>query len=259
MKLAFLGTGTSHGIPMIGCACAVCRSRNPRNRRLRCSLWVRAAGQSLIVDTPPDFRAQVLRAGVDRVDAVFLTHGHADHIFGLDDLRTFCARGTRALPVYASPHAAPVLTSAFGYALRRTPANENNRPAFRARTLRDGRPVVCGRVRVTPLGVWHGPWRIQGFRFDAGGRSAAYIPDASALPDATLRRLRGVDVMILDALRPEPHSTHLNLEQSLALLERIAAPRSYLTHLCHRLDHAATDAALPPGIRVAYDGLTVEV
>ena len=196
---------------------------------------------------------------MDRIDAVFLTHGHADHIFGLDDLRTFCDRGTRALPVYASPHALPVLKSAFGYALRRAPANDNNRPAFRPRLLRDGRAVACGDVKVTPLRVQHGPWVIQGFRFDAGGRSAAYIPDASALPEETLARLRGVDVMILDALRPEPHATHLTLEQSLALLARIAAPRSYLTHLCHRLDHAATEAALPPGVRVAYDSLALEV
>lgn len=256
MRLTFLGTGTSFGVPLIGCTCPVCTSPDPRNRRTRSGLWITAAGQSLLADLPPDFRAQALRERIGRVDAVFLTHGHADHLFGLDDLRRYNELQRAPIPVHAAPDTLAIVRRAFAYAFEPAPPGLT-RPRLDLRTL-DTAPVDAGGVTVTPLRVRHGADWILGFRFDADGRSAAYVPDCNELPEATLAQVRGVDCMILDALRHEPHPTHFSVSESVACLRRIGARRSYLTHLCHRLDHAATEADLPPDIRVACDGLTVE-
>ncbi len=252
MRIVFLGTGTSHGIPAIGCRCEVCTSDDPRNRRRRSSLWVRAGRASLLIDASPDFRQQALDAGVDRVDALFLTHGHADHVFGMDDLRRFNEIQREAIPVYAGAGTMAVVRRTFAYALEGG-ESASSRPRLDPRPLAG--PVEVGGVRVTPVEVFHGAPLVHGFRIDGDGRSLGYVPDCSALPEPAVAAFRGVDVMILDALRPSPHPTHLSLPQSLALLARIGAGRSYVTHLCHRLEHEATQRSLPAGCHVPHDGL----
>ena len=255
MKIVFLGTGTSCGVPLIGCTCDVCRSSDPRNRRRRSSLYVSAAGEDIVIDTPPDFREQVLAHGVPRVSAVLYTHAHADHLFGLDDIRRFNTIQGESIPVYASEHTLGDLRRIFHY------VNKVEVPgAFRPQVTYHAiaAPFRVGSLAVTPLTVEHGPTPTFGFRVEADGRSLGYIPDCASMSDDVVARLGGLDVMILDALRIAPHSTHLCLADSLAYLRRIGARRSFITHLGHDLDHGATQAGLPDGIEVSYDGLTVE-
>ncbi len=256
MRLTFLGTGTSHGVPMIGCDCAVCRSEDPRDRRLRSSVWVEARDTHLLIDAGPDFRTQALRAGLPRVDALLLTHTHADHVLGIDDLRRFNELQRGPVPVYGNADTLRAVRHIFAYAFDGgTPGS--TRPALALRPVPDR--LAVGPFTVEPLEVEHGPLRILGYRLEADGRSAAYVPDCSALPGTVLRRLAaGVDVMILDALRPQRHPTHFSLAESLSALAAIGARRSFLTHMSHTLGHAATAAGLPPGVEPAWDGLALE-
>ncbi len=256
MKLIFLGTGTSQGIPMIGCACEVCRSEDPRDRRWRSAIHVEHDGFHVQVDTPPEFRLQVLAAQVPRVDAVLITHTHADHIFGMDDLRQFNAQLGAPIPIYAAPAATAHLRSIFSYMFE-PGVPGTTRPRVELRVVEE--PFSLGPLRVTPLPVLHGPETILGYRFDTGARAMAYVPDCSGIPAATLEHMKSLDLVVLDALRPTPHPTHLSLPESLALLARIGARRSFITHLCHRLGHAATQRQLPSSVTVPWDGLTVEV
>lgn len=256
MKLTFLGTGTSQGIPVIGCDCETCRSPDPRDHRMRSSIHVEHEGFHVQVDTPPEFRLQALAAGLPRVDAALITHTHADHIFGMDDLRQFNAVQGSPIPVYGAIADLRHLRAIFDYMFRPAPKG-TTRPRVELKTV-DG-PFSLGPFRVTPLPVRHGPDTILAWRLDAGGRSLVYAPDCSGIPDDAWNGLAGLDAMILDALRPTPHPTHLSLPESLALLERIGARRSYITHLCHRLRHDETSRALPAGVYVPWDGLVVEV
>lgn len=254
MTLTFLGTGTSHGIPMIGCDCAVCRSDNPKNRRRRCSVYIQAGGKHLLLDTPPDLRDQVLTFGVKRVDAVFITHPHADHIFGFDDVRRFSDLQKGHIPVYGSPATMASMRSKFDYVDR--PSHSFGavpRVIFTEMTV----PVDVGDVHVTPVPVKHGADDIYGFRIDADGKSIAYIPDCSGIPSESFQTLKTLDVMILDGLRPGKHATHFSIEECVDHLQRIGAKRSFLTHLTHHSDHDRLQAALPAGIEVPWDGLTV--
>jgi phosphoribosyl 1,2-cyclic phosphate phosphodiesterase len=256
MKITFLGTGTSVGVPVIGCDCPVCTSSDPRNRRLRTSLYVQADGTHLVVDTPPDFREQALRARLPRVDAVLFTHTHADHIFGLDDIRRFNTIQNGVIPAYASAESLADLTRIFDYVLEHDHPHGTYRPEIQFNEIAG--PSQIGAARVTPLNVVHGRETTLGFRIEAGGRTLGYVPDCHEMPAATADALRGVDVMILDALRYRPHSTHLTVDESVAILHRIAAPRSYLIHMCHDVDHADAQRRLPAGMFVSYDGLTLE-
>ena len=255
MRITFLGTGTSHGVPVIGCDCPACASDDPRDVRRRCALFVEAAGRKLLVDTPPDLRDQALRFGVRHVDAVFLTHPHADHVFGFDDVRRFSSMQRARLPVYGSPETMRRMRVVFDY-VERASHSFGGVPRVRFVELTDS--VDVGGVRVTPLPVPHGPEdAAYGFRFDADGRAIAYVPDCSDLPEAVLDRLAGLDVMILDALRPRPHPTHLCTDQSLALLRRIDAKRSFVVHLAHDLVHRELVERVAPDAEVPYDGLRV--
>ena len=255
MKATFLGTGTSAGIPIIGCYCPVCASTDPRNRRRRTSLYLEAGGQHIVVDTPPDFREQALEHRLPRVDAVCFTHSHADHIFGFDDIRRYNTIQDQVIPAYASQDTLDDLQRVFNYiSTERVTGFYRPRITFHAVSA----PFRIGDVLVTPVEVEHGHNTILGYRFDAEGRSLGYAPDCSAMTDAAVEAFRGIDVMILDALRLRPHLTHLTLEDSIALLRRIEAEKSYIIHLCHDLDHEQTQAKLPATMHVSHDGLTLE-
>ena len=255
MRITFLGTGTSSGIPIIGCDCAVCASTDPRNKRRRTSLYVEAGGQHILVDTPPDFREQALAYRLPRVDAVLFTHAHADHILGFDDIRRYNTMQNAVIPAYGSPTTMQDVRRIFDY------IGQEDVPGFyRPRIdFRDiAGPFAIGPVRVEALEVEHGPKPASGFRFACEGRTLAYVPDCHAMPTAVEDAVRGVDVMILDALRHRPHKTHLTVRDSVALLQRIGARRSFIVHMCHDLEHDETRRALPPGLDVSYDGLVLE-
>ena len=254
MDILFLGTGTSVGIPMIGCGCGVCTSGDPRNTRRRSSLYVSTAETAFVIDTPPDFRQQMLDNRIGRCHAVLFTHAHADHIFGFDDIRRFNTIHQRVLPAYAEAETMAGIRHVFGYIDDRPSSLGLYRAQIDFVTVRGAFEV--GDVRATPLRVEHGE-AMTGYLLEHGGARVGYVPDCARLPPETVERLRGVDVMILDCLRYRAHPAHLNVEQSLAYLAQIRAKRAYLTHLCHDVDHATLEAELPEGVRVSYDGLVV--
>lgn len=254
MKITFLGTGTSHGIPMIGCHCAVCRSEDPKNKRRRCSLYVQAGGKHLLFDTPPDLRDQVLTFGVERVDAVFITHPHADHIFGFDDVRRFSDLQTAHIPVYGSPETIVSMRTKFDYVDK---PSHSFGGVPRVLFTEMSAPIAVGSARVTPVPVMHGEEPVYGFLIEADGKRLAYIPDCSGIPENSFQWLGNLDVMILDGLRPGKHATHFSIEECVENLLRIGAKRSFLTHLTHHSDQAALQAELPAGIEAPWDGLIV--
>jgi phosphoribosyl 1,2-cyclic phosphate phosphodiesterase len=254
MNVLFLGTGTSVGIPLIGCDCPVCTSRDPRNRRRRSSLYVEAGGQHLLIDTSLDFREQVLTFRVPRVDAVLITHSHADHIFGLDDIRRFNTMQGTVIPVYASEETVGDLKRIFTYINADVPEPGVFRPRLEFKVITGVFDV--GGVRVEALPVVHGRCMTYGYRIDSEGRSVGYVPDCKTMPEETVKCFQGVDVMILDGLRHRTHPTHLTLEGALDVLKRIGAKRSYLTHLCHDLDHEETQEIMPPSVFIACDGMS---
>jgi phosphoribosyl 1,2-cyclic phosphate phosphodiesterase len=255
LHLTFLGTGTSHGIPVIGCRCAVCRSPDPRDRRYRPAVLIDWQGRRLLVDTPPELRLQLLRADVDRIDALLFTHTHADHVFGLDDVRVFNARQGAALPVYAVPDALERIRQKFEYVFVETPL-AGGKPQLDLRPIDPpDEPFLAAGVPVRPVPVMHGPTPVLGFRCG----DLAYVTDTNFIPEASLRMLEGLDVLVLDALRDRPHPTHFSLAEALAVVERLKPRRAYFTHICHDLEHAATNRRLPPGVELAYDGLEISV
>ncbi len=249
---------------MIGCRCPVCTSDDPRNRRLRTSAAVRLGDRTVLIDTTPELRIQALTYGLDRVDAVCYTHGHADHIAGFDDLRRFSELAEAPLPVWAAPATLDRLQQAFAYALTDGGFGLWGIPVVEWHAL-DG-PVELWGHRLTPVAMEHGGSSVTGFRFDSPeGESLAWCPDCVAIPEAAAEALRGLDVLFLDGLRHTPHIGHFTVAQAVAEIRRLAPRRAYLIHMTHDLDHAATEASLPAapevpgGIRLAYDGLVVEV
>lgn len=257
MRLRFLGTGTSFGIPQVGCGCAVCHSTDPRDVRTRSAAVIETGDRRFLVDTPPELRVQLIREEIDRVDAVLYTHEHADHITGIDDLRAFSERAGRPLPVYGSPETLARLGTAFAYIFDDAvaPVHGTSKPRLHASSLEPGVAATIAGVEVLPLEVWHGPMRVFGYRI---GR-LAYITDAKRIPAPTLGLLRGVDVLVLNALWWRPHPTHLSINEAIDLARAIGARRTLLTHLTHETGHAKLAAALPAGIEPAHDGLAVEV
>ncbi len=252
LRIVVLGSGTSVGIPMVGCRCAVCRSGDPRDRRMRPSILLQFAGRNVVVDTTPDFRSQALRAGIETLDAVLFTHGHADHLLGLDDVRPINMIHKVTIPVYASAETEAAIRRCFAYAFDGE-EKESSTPKLEIRRVA-GEPFDLFGLRVTPVPVWHGSLRIFGYRF---GR-AAYLTDHSDIPPESMEKLRGLEVLFLDALRRRPHPTHTTLDRALELVEELAPRRAFFTHMCHDLGHEATERRLPPHVRLAYDMLEID-
>lgn len=252
MRLTFLGTGTSTGVPTIGCDCKVCRSADPHDRRTRPSLMIEYDGRVVLIDTTPDLREQALREKITRLDAVIFTHGHADHVLGLDETRVFYFRQQVPLPIYASEPTLDTLRKIFAYIFDQT-YKYGGIGKVDPRTINGGFDL-WGR-KFIPVPVMHGDLPVLGFRFGA----AAYVTDFSTIPESSLPLLEDLDVLVLDALRHTPHPTHSSLGQSLALVERLKPRRACFTHIAHELAHEATNATLPPHVRLAHDGLKLEV
>jgi len=239
---------------MIGCSCDVCASTDIKNRRRRCSLYVVVEGQHLVFDTPPDFRDQVLSFGVKRVDAVFLTHPHADHIFGFDDVRRFSALQDQHIPVYGSPETIRMMRTKFEYVDRSSYGFES---VPRVRFSEQTEPVAVGNATITPLPVRHGKETIYGFRIDGDSRRIGYIPDCNGIPDETFQKLENMDAMILDGLRPQEHPTHFSIDEAVEMLGRIGARQSFITHLTHNSEHHELQARLGDAVTVPWDGMSV--
>lgn len=256
MQATFLGTGTSCGVPMIGCDCAVCLSQDPRDRRRRTSLYLSCGDLGILIDTPPDFRVQALQYRVPRVDAVFFTHSHADHIFGFDDIRRYNTMQGGVIPAYADPSTIADLQRIFHY-ISAPNTLGTYRPEISFCEMRGS--VTIGEVSISALPVQHGTQPTFGYLFTYAGKSLAYVPDCKEMPAHTVSMVRGVDVMILDALRHRQHATHMTIEESLQCLDQIGANTSYLIHMCHEVGHAALSQSLPKGVHVAYDGLVLDI
>ena len=253
-RATLLGTGTSHGVPMIGCGCATCHSTDPRDRRLRPSIYIDVPDRvRILVDTATDLRQQVLTYGIARVDAVLFTHGHADHILGLDDMRRFNTMQGGAIPAYANAEAWETIQRTFYYAFDGLPRLGGGIPQLIPHMI-DG-PFTLGGVNVVPVPVWHGPLRILGFRFG----NFSYLTDCNAIPDESWTLIQGTEVLVIDALRHEPHETHFTIEDALVVVERLGPRRAYFTHMTHDLPHAATNARLPREVELAYDGLVLDI
>jgi phosphoribosyl 1,2-cyclic phosphate phosphodiesterase len=249
--LTVLGSGTSMGVPTIGCGCAVCHSADPHDRRTRPSILIQYAGKSILIDTTPDFREQAIREQISQIDAVLYTHSHADHILGIDDLRPLSYHRKSRIPLYARAEAADYIRNMFRYIFDADYkfgglAQLELKPVDRAFDLFG--------AQFEPVPVIHGETEIFGYRFG----SAAYLTDFSRIPDSSLSMLHGLDVLFLDGLRHQPHPTHSTVENSIRIANELKAKRVFFTHICHDLPHVATNAALPDHVRLSYDGMKLE-
>jgi len=252
MRLTFLGTGTSTGVPTLGCHCKVCNSPDPHDKRTRPSLMLEFDGRVVIIDTTPDFRSQALRERIERIDAVLFTHSHADHILGLEDVRGFYFRQREPIAIYADSQCMADIRRIFSYIFE---GNYRYSELLKvAPHIIEGPWDLWGQ-RLSPARVFHGDLPVLGFRFG----KAAYVTDFSSIPESTMPRLEDLEVLILDALRYKPHPAHSNIGQSLALVERLRARRAFFTHLAHDVGHEETNSKLPEHVRLAYDGLKLEL
>ena len=263
MRITLHGTGTSHGVPMIGCDCAVCRSTDPRDKRLRVSILIEltkteapgpaaSAVRSVLVDTSTDLRAQALANDIRRVDAILFTHSHADHVMGLDEVRRFNWMQRSAIPCYGDRRTLADLRRTFHYIFDSPGIPGGGVPQLTLFEIAG--PFSLGGVEVVPVPLMHGSRSILGFRI--GG--FAYLTDCSAIPDGSWPLLERLDTVVIDALRDRPHPTHFSVSEALEAVERIAPRRAYFTHICHDLPHSATCARLPDGVELAYDGLVLD-
>ncbi|MEM6794893.1 MAG: MBL fold metallo-hydrolase [Acidobacteriota bacterium] len=253
LEVTVLGCGTSLGVPVIGCECRVCTSGEAKNQRMRSSVGLRYGDRRVLIDTSVDLRQQCLRFAIDRVDAVLFTHAHADHIFGLDDLRPFGFRQRDPIPLYGSAETLGRIRESFAYIFDGQASEGGGKPRLEIRELEG--PVDLWGLVAEPLPVWHGSLEVTAYRFGP----FAYVTDCHHIPAATMDRLRGVEVLILDALRYRPHATHLSVGQAIEIALELDAGHTYLTHMTHEIDYLAPAQELPAGVELAYDGLTFEI
>jgi phosphoribosyl 1,2-cyclic phosphate phosphodiesterase len=251
MKITILGSGTSTGVPMVGCHCQVCDSSDPRDKRTRASILVEHEGQRILVDTSTDLRCQALREGIPHVDAVLLTHTHADHIHGIDDLRGFHFLHRRVIPCFASAETIKKVTTSFGYIFEGL-HSEGYSPLMEPFAVQE--PFELFGCPITPIPLMHGSFSATGYRF----RNAAYLTDCSRIPDSSMELLQGLELLIIDGLRYSPHPNHFNIEGALQVVQALRPRRTLLTHLTHEVHHKEEDR-LPAGVGFAYDGLVVEL
>jgi len=262
-RVTVLGSGTSHGVPAIGCRCDVCRSTDPRDQRTRPSILIEIAGEAdsrfagavrfILVDTSTDLRAQALANDVRRVDAIFFTHTHADHVFGLDDVRRFNQMQKGSIPCFGAGDTLAALRRMFSYIFEPPAQQGGGLPQLLLWPIAG--PLSLGGIEIVPVPLFHGVLPVLGFRLG----SFAYLTDCNQVPDTSVALLSGVRTLIIDALRHRPHSTHFSVDEAIAMAARIGAERTYLTHISHDLGHVATNASLPAGVELAYDGLVLEV
>lgn len=253
MKLTFLGTGTSQGVPVITCQCDVCKSTDQKDKRLRTSVLIEEKDYTFTIDAGPDFRQQMLREDVRKLDAILVTHCHKDHVGGMDDVRAFNFKQKKAMDVYADDLAAQSIRTEFAYAF----ADDKypGVPDFNLKLLSD-HPFVMGNVEVIPIPLMHLKMPVLGYRIGP----LAYITDANFIPDSSLQLLKGTEVLIINALRKEKHISHFNLEEALQVIERIAPKRAYLTHVSHMMGkHKEVSLGLPENVSFAFDGLKIEI
>jgi phosphoribosyl 1,2-cyclic phosphate phosphodiesterase len=268
LKITLLGTGTSHGVPMIACDCIVCRSTDPRDRRLRPSIFIELVGdptgdasasgiarsvRTILVDTSTDLRAQALAHDIRRVDAILFTHSHADHVMGLDEVRRYNALQKAPIPCFADGHTVNELRRTFDYIFNSQGAPSGGIPQLALFRLAGA--FSLGGMEIVPIPLLHGRREIFGYRFG----DFAYLTDCSAIPEASWPLLSGVRTLVLDALRDRPHPTHFTVAEALEVVARLGPDRTYFTHICHELSHAGTSPRLPAGVELAYDGLVLEI
>ncbi|MCS6990228.1 MAG: MBL fold metallo-hydrolase [Chloroherpetonaceae bacterium] len=254
MKITLLGTGTSQGIPVPMCACRVCSSTDPRDKRLRCSALVETNGLSILIDTSIDFRQQMLRANVRRIDAVLLTHHHFDHLFGLDDIRAYSSAQGELIDLYVCPESEQEVLARFGYAFNRPENIRWGLPALKMNVVREPFSLRNG-VEVTPIKVGHGRINIYGWRIG----NFAYLTDCKTIPEESYKKLKRLDALVIDCLRYDEHPTHACLRETLSYIERIQPKRAYLIHMSHDILHAELESTLPDHIRVGYDMMEIVV
>ncbi len=252
LKLTILGSGTSTGVPVLGCHCPVCRSPEPRNNRTRCSALFEWSGHKVLIDTATDFRQQALREGIEQVDSVLYTHAHADHVHGIDDLRTFTLVTGRAIPVYAAPGVIDRLHGLFSYIF-----SDIDAPGYRPRLQVNEvtGPFELFGQQVIPVPLVHGPGESLGYRVG----NLAYVVDCSAIPETSWGLLQGLEVLVIDALRFRGHESHFSVSEAIEVAERLRVPRTLLTHLTHDIDCQRDVAGLPAGVEFAYDGQTLSL